>query len=224
MTFKTLVKLTALTFLSTLSILPAQAQNDTLKQYGINGASLNRSTPLSVSNTYTVNGKTYTTHGEAAKEYSKDGLASYYSNKFHGRPTSSGEMYNANLYTAAHKTLPLNSYAVVTNLHNNRKTIVRINDRGPFGHGRIIDLSYTAAKEIGLVARGIAQVKVEALHIAPNGNISGAGVKTLAKQARTKAASERLVKAEKKKSHKRAKTTHRSVSVKNVKSIKRKIR
>lgn len=199
MTFKTLAKMTALTLIAALSILPAQAKNDPQTQYGIKGASLSRTTPVSASTSYTVNGKTYTTHSHSSsKNYSKNGTASYYHRKFHGRRTSSGEAYNANLYTAAHKTLPLNSYALVTNLHNNQKTIVRINDRGPFGHGRIIDLSYTAAKEIGLIARGTGQVKVEALHIAPNGDISGAGTETLAKHAKTQAASDRLVNVEKK--------------------------
>lgn len=199
MTFKTLVKVTALTLIAALSISPVQAKNDPQTQYGIKGASLTRTTPVSSSTSYTVNGKTYTTHSHSSsKNYSKSGTASYYHRKFHGRRTSSGEIYNANLYTAAHKTLPLNSYALVTNLHNNQKTIVRINDRGPFGYGRIIDLSYTAAKEIGLIARGTGQVKVEALHIAPNGDISGAGTETLAKHAKTQAASDRLVNVEKK--------------------------
>ncbi|OOF60212.1 septal ring lytic transglycosylase RlpA family protein [Rodentibacter myodis] len=199
MTLKTLLKLTALGFIAVLSILPAQAQNDPHKQYGIKGAKLTRSTPMTSSKTYTVNGKTYTTHGNSkAKEYAKEGMASYYHRKFHGRRTSSGESYNADLYTAAHKTLPLNSYALVTNLRNHRKTIVRINDRGPFSQGRIIDLSYAAAKEIGLIARGVGQVKVEALHISRNGDISGAGAKTLAKHAKTQAASDRLVNVEKK--------------------------
>lgn len=198
MKFKTLVKSTALTIITALTVLPAQAQNDPLKQYGIKGANLSRTTSVNSPKSYTVNGKTYTTHGtNSAKEYSKNGIASYYHRKFHGRRTSSGELYNANLYTAAHKTLPLNSYALVTNLRNNKKTIVRINDRGPFSRDRIIDLSYTAAKEIGLIARGVGQVKVEALHIARNGNISGAGAKTLAKHAKTEAASERLVNIEK---------------------------
>ncbi|OOF54704.1 rare lipoprotein A [Rodentibacter genomosp. 2] len=193
MKFKTLVKSTALMIIVALTVLPAQAQNDSLKQYGIKGANLTSTTSINSPKSYTVNGKTYTTHGfSSAKEYSKNGIASYYHRKFHGRRTSSGEPYNANLYTAAHKTLPLNSYALVTNLRNNKKTIVRINDRGPFSRERIIDLSYTAAKEIGLIARGVGQVKVEALHVAANGKISGAGTKTLAKYARTQAASERL--------------------------------
>ncbi|QPB41877.1 septal ring lytic transglycosylase RlpA family protein [Rodentibacter haemolyticus] len=199
MIIKMLAKLTALTVIVVLSILPVQAKNDPYNQYGIKGASLTRTTPVSSSTNYTVNGKTYTTYSHSkAKEYSKQGTASYYHRKFHGRRTSNGETYNSALYTAAHKTLPLNSYALVTNLHNNRKTIVRINDRGPFSRGRIIDLSYAAAKEIGLIARGVGQVKVEALHISPKGRISGAGTKTLAKYAKTQAASDRLVNSEKK--------------------------
>lgn len=218
MKFKTLVKSTALMIITALTILPVQAQNDPQKQYGIKGASLTRTTSVNSPKSYTVNGKTYTTHGaSSAKEYSKNGIASYYHRKFHGRRTSSGEIYNSNLYTAAHKTLPLNSYALVTNLRNNKKTIVRINDRGPFSRDRIIDLSYTAAKEIGLIARGIGQVKVEALHIAPNGNISGAGAKTLAKHAKTKGASERLVNVEK---DERKKRSNESKNVKEQYTLK----
>ena len=199
MVLKTLAKFTVSFIFIVLTVLPVQAKNDPHKQYGIKGANLTHTTPVSSPTSYTVNGKTYTTHSHStSKNYSKTGTASYYHRKFHGRRTSSGEPYSSHLYTAAHKTLPLNSYALVTNLHNNRKTIVRINDRGPFGHGRIIDLSYAAAQEIGLVARGTGQVKIEALHIAPNGNISGAATQTLAKHAKTQAASERLVNVEKK--------------------------
>lgn len=199
MVLKTLAKFTVSFIFIVLTVLPVQAKNDPHKQYGIKGANLTHTTPLSSPTSYTVNGKTYTTHSHStSKNYSKTGTASYYHRKFHGRRTSSGEPYSSHLYTAAHKTLPLNSYALVTNLHNNRKTIVRINDRGPFGHGRIIDLSYAAAQEIGLVARGTGQVKIEALHIAPNGNISGAATQTLAKHAKTQAASDRLVNVEKK--------------------------
>ena len=88
--------------------------------------------------------------------------------------------------------MPLNSYAVVTNLQNNRKVIVRINDRGPFSEKRIIDLSHSAAKELGLIARGTGHVRIEALHIDNQGQISGAGAKTLAKHAKTQEASDRL--------------------------------
>ena len=142
----------------------------------------------------------------------KEGAASYYHNKFNGRKTANGERYDSSLFTAAHKTLPLNSYAVVTNLHNNRKVIVRINDRGPFSEKRIIDLSHSAAKELGIIARGTGHVRIEALHVDNQGQISGAGAKTLAKHAKTQEASERLVvnknseKKSKLRQHKRCKT------------------
>lgn len=223
MVLKTLAKFTVSFIFIVLTVLPVQAKNDPHKQYGIKGANLTHTTPVSSPTSYTVNGKTYTTHSHStSKNYSKTGTASYYHRKFHGRRTSSGEPYSSHLYTAAHKTLPLNSYALVTNLHNNRKTIVRINDRGPFGHGRIIDLSYAAAQEIGLVARGTGQVKIEALHIAPNGNISGAATQTLAKHAKTQAASDRLVNVEKK--NKRVGQSKRFVQAKNVKPTKPKTR
>jgi rare lipoprotein A len=91
------------------------------------------------------------------------GKASWYGKKFHGRRTASGEMFNMYKKSAAHKTLPLNTYVKVMNLSNKDHTIVRINDRGPFIKGRIIDLSYAAAKEIGLVGPGVVEVKVVAL-------------------------------------------------------------
>jgi len=151
---------------------------DTQKMYGIQGDSLSIKTTIPTPQSYEVNGKTYTTQGDESKNYSKEGAASYYHNKFNGRKTASGERYNSSLFTAAHKTLPLNSYAVVTNLHNNRKVIVRINDRGPFSEKRIIDLSHSAAKELGLIARGTGHVRIEALHVDNQGQISGAGAKT----------------------------------------------
>lgn len=91
------------------------------------------------------------------------GKASWYGKKFHGRRTANGEMFNMYKKSAAHKTLPMNTYVKVMNLSNKDHTIVRINDRGPFIKGRIIDLSYAAAKEIGLVGPGVVQVKVVAL-------------------------------------------------------------
>lgn len=88
------------------------------------------------------------------------GLASWYGRKFHGRPTSSGEVYNMYAMTAAHPTMPIPSYARVRNPKNSREVIVRINDRGPFHSGRIIDLSYTAALKLDLL-RGVAPVELE---------------------------------------------------------------
>lgn len=90
------------------------------------------------------------------------GLASWYGRKFHGRKTASGELYDMHAMTAAHKTMPLPSYARVRNPANGREVIVRVNDRGPFVAGRVIDLSYTAALKLG-VLRGVAPVEVERL-------------------------------------------------------------
>ena len=95
--------------------------------------------------------------------YHAVGLASYYGRKFHGRRTASGERYNMQALTAAHRTLAFGSRVEVTNLKNGRKVRVRINDRGPFIKGRIIDLSYAAAKQIGMLSRGVARVKIQAL-------------------------------------------------------------
>ena len=191
MTLKNILKTTALFTLISSSSFSAFA--DTQKMYGIQGDSLSITTTVQAPQSYEVNGKTYTTQGDEAKSYSKEGTASYYHHKFNGRKTANGERYNSALFTAAHKTLPLNSYAVVTNLHNNRKVIVRINDRGPFSEKRIIDLSHSAAKELGLIARGTGQVRIEALNVDHKGQISGAGAKTLTKHAKTQEASDRLV-------------------------------
>jgi rare lipoprotein A len=94
-------------------------------------------------------------------EYSEIGTASWYGNKFHGHKTSNGETYNVFAMTAAHKTLPLPSYVRVTNLANNGSAIVRVNDRGPFHQGRVIDLSYAAAYKLGIFPGGTGRVKVE---------------------------------------------------------------
>ena len=90
----------------------------------------------------------------------EQGLASWYGNKYHGRPTSSGEAYDMFAMTAAHRTMPIPSYARVRNPANGREVIVRINDRGPFAPGRIVDLSYTAALKLGVLS-GVAPVVVE---------------------------------------------------------------
>jgi rare lipoprotein A len=92
------------------------------------------------------------------------GKGSWYGKKFHGRSTANGEKYNMYAYTAAHKTLPFNTIVEVTNLSNNRKIIVRINDRGPYARGRIIDLSYLAAKKLGYINKGVAKLKVKVLY------------------------------------------------------------
>jgi rare lipoprotein A (peptidoglycan hydrolase) len=89
------------------------------------------------------------------------GLASWYGPKFHGKLTASGEVFNQEKFTAAHPTLPWGSRVKVTNLDNGKSVDVRINDRGPFGRGRIIDLSRAAARALGMVGRGITTVRVE---------------------------------------------------------------
>lgn len=95
--------------------------------------------------------------------YSAHGPASWYGPGFHGRKTASGERYNQNALTAAHRTLPFGTNVSVTNLENGKSVIVRINDRGPYVRGRIIDLSKAAAIKIGLTGRGVADVKVATL-------------------------------------------------------------
>ena len=113
-------------------------------------------------NPYTVNGVTYQLM-PSAKGYSEEGMASWYGNKFHGRKTSNGETYDMYGMTAAHKTLPIPAYVRVTNLANGRQIIVRVNDRGPFHGGRIIDLSYAGAKKLGYHQHGTARVRVDAI-------------------------------------------------------------
>jgi rare lipoprotein A len=91
------------------------------------------------------------------------GIASWYGQEFHGRPTSSHEVFNMNDMTAAHRTLAFGTHVMVTNLDNDHSVVVRINDRGPFVRGRIIDLSYAAASVLGVVGPGTARVRVETL-------------------------------------------------------------
>ena len=95
------------------------------------------------------------------KKYEEVGVASWYGKKYHGRKTASGETFKMNKLTAAHRTLPLGLTAKITNLDNGRTIKVRINDRGPFIDGRILDLSYGAAKKLGMVEAGLAQVRIE---------------------------------------------------------------
>jgi rare lipoprotein A len=98
-----------------------------------------------------------------ARNFSESGLASWYGQKFHGRKTANGEIYDMYGITAAHKTLPLGTYVRVVNRDNQRQLDVRINDRGPFVSGRIIDLSYGAAKKLGVLGPGTARVEITAL-------------------------------------------------------------
>ncbi len=112
--------------------------------------------------TYRVNGKVYCVR-KSSYGYVEVGYASWYGPGFHGRKTASGEIYDMYKLTAAHKTLPLGTYVKVINLENGRSVIVKINDRGPFVKGRVIDLSYAAAKKLGMLKKGVAKVKIIAL-------------------------------------------------------------
>ena len=111
---------------------------------------------------YSVLGKRYSVL-DSADGYVEEGYASYYGNKFHGRRTSNQEVYDMYAFTAAHKSLPLPSFVRVTNLANGKSVVVRVNDRGPFHAGRVIDLSYAAAVKLGYRSQGTARVRVEAL-------------------------------------------------------------
>ena len=108
---------------------------------------------------YVVFGKRYYVL-DSSEGFVQRGIASWYGTKFHGRPTSSGEIYNMHDMTAAHKTLPIPVYVHVKNLDNGRSAIVKVNDRGPFIAGRIIDLSYAAAKKLGVDIPGTANVEI----------------------------------------------------------------
>ncbi|QBB83872.1 MULTISPECIES: septal ring lytic transglycosylase RlpA family protein [Wolbachia] len=114
-----------------------------------------------IGNSYTINGITY--HPKYCSCYEEVGIASWYGIEDHGTITANGEVFNRHLISAAHKTLPLPCFVRVTNLENGRKLVIRVNDRGPFVEGRIIDLSEKAAQVLGLHKSGLAKVKVEYL-------------------------------------------------------------
>ena len=113
---------------------------------------------------YTVNGAVYRVL-ETSYGYTETGMASWYGEQFHGRPTSSMEPFDMNGVSAAHRSLPIPTWVRVTNLENGRRLLVRVNDRGPFAHTerRIIDLSYGAAVLLGMVEAGVVEVRVEAV-------------------------------------------------------------
>ncbi|MCE8037252.1 MAG: septal ring lytic transglycosylase RlpA family protein [Halomonadaceae bacterium] len=127
---------------------------------------------------YEVWGKTYNVLPDA-RGYARQGTASWYGEKFHGYATSNGEIYDMYEMTAAHRSLPLPTYARVTSLENGRSVIVRVNDRGPFHNDREIDLSYAAAARLDILERGTGRVKVEAIDaevwLAENGGNGGNG-------------------------------------------------
>lgn len=119
---------------------------------------------------YTVLGQTYAPD-TSLKPYKETGVASWYGRRYHGQKTSVGEVYDMYAMTAAHRTLPIPSYARVTNLRNNKSVVVRVNDRGPFHSDRLIDLSYTAAYKLGVLAGGSTPVLVESIDPASQAEI-----------------------------------------------------
>ncbi|WP_409020866.1 septal ring lytic transglycosylase RlpA family protein [Brevundimonas vesicularis] len=114
---------------------------------------------------YQIRGRWY--HPKEQPGYDETGIASWYGAYHHGRPTSTGERFDMNALTAAHKTLPLPSLVEVTNTSNGRRVVLRVNDRGPFVDSRIIDLSKGAAEELGLMSKGLGEVRVRYLGRAP---------------------------------------------------------
>lgn len=122
------------------------------------------------SSSYVVKGRRYRVLASSIG-YRQKGIASWYGAKFHGRPTSSGEVFNMYAMTAAHRSLPLPTYAKVTHLASGRSVVVKINDRGPFHDDRIIDLSYAAATKLGIIGVGTAWVEVRAIDLRAGYNL-----------------------------------------------------
>lgn len=114
-----------------------------------------------VGSPYTIKGKRY--YPSVDYDYNQTGIASWYGPNFHGKTTANGEIYNQNDLTAAHKTLPMPSIVRVTNLENGKSLIVRVNDRGPYAHSRIIDMSKKSAELLGFRKQGVAKVRVQVL-------------------------------------------------------------
>lgn len=145
-----------------------QQKHDSIPTRVPNQAELKDATPRAEAysrggnKTYEVFGKSYDVLSHA-EGFEQIGIASWYGKKFHGHYTSNGEIYDMYSMSAAHKSLPLPTYLKVTNLANNKTVVVRVNDRGPFYHDRIIDLSYSAAYKIDMLKTGTAEVKIEVI-------------------------------------------------------------
>jgi rare lipoprotein A len=105
--------------------------------------------------------KLNTVASQTVRKFSQTGMASWYGRQFHGRKTASGETFDMNALTAAHRSLPLNCYIRVTNKNNGKSVVVKVNDRGPFHGNRVLDLSYGAAKQLGITNSGVANVSIE---------------------------------------------------------------
>ncbi len=147
------------------SVDPRTGTRASKRVYGLNARIPQGGGVYKVGKPYKVSGRWYTPRENP--DYDRIGVASWYGEAFHGRHTANGEIYDMNRFSAAHKTLPLPSYARVTNLANGRSVIVRINDRGPYAHNRIIDLSKRTADVLDIKHRGVAKVRVRYLGRAP---------------------------------------------------------
>lgn len=137
---------------------------------------------------YRLKGKTYRII-RTPQQYSATGIASWYGKEFQGRRTASGEYFDPNAFTAAHPSLPIPCYVRVTNLKNGRHIIVRVNDRGPYKSGRIIDLSRAAGKKLAI--NGIAKVRVDYIDVRPDGALAGPGALAYQRPAKPKVAAAR---------------------------------
>ena len=122
-------------------------------------SNFNKKSKYKIGNPYKINGQWF--YPAIDYNYNETGIASWYGPKFHGKKTANGEIFDQNKISAAHKTLPLPSIVKVTNLENKKSLIIRINDRGPFVRGRIIDLSKKAAEKLGILESGTAKVNVK---------------------------------------------------------------
>jgi rare lipoprotein A len=120
---------------------------------------------------YTIRGVKYRPL-KTGKNFSDEGHASWYGQKFHGHLTANGEIYDMYAMSAAHKTLPLPSFVRVTNLKNGKQVVVRVNDRGPFHIGRVIDLSYAAALKLDVLKTGVIDVKLDVIHVDQAGQVT----------------------------------------------------
>ena len=105
--------------------------------------------------------KLNTVASNTVRKFTQNGVASWYGRQFHGRKTASGETFDMNAMTAAHRSLPLNCYIRVTNKDNGKSVVVKVNDRGPFHGNRVLDLSYAAAKQLGMSSAGTGNVSIE---------------------------------------------------------------
>ncbi len=171
--------------LSACSVLPPSDGPPTGSELRDSGSIPNDAVPHREPRSKYGNPKSYVVFGKryyvlaSNRGYEEQGVASWYGKKFHGRRTSSGETYDMYAMSAAHKTLPLPTYLQVTNLENGRQVVVRVNDRGPFHDNRIIDLSYSAARKLGILKNGTGLVRIRAIQ---PGEASGQGVTRLAQK------------------------------------------